>query len=263
MACKSDAVKEVDPHTAATMLRDHKVGLVEVSMYDDCGKDKMRRCFDWMIRAIYRDRCERSLSCLSYSRPWPLISITASTRADSNSVYRNPASPDVLNSPSNPWDLSRPLLSSTPTDGTPMTISSQSRASHLTNSAPTPHTPPKSPTRARSHNDLLSLAREREEREAGNQVAINDFDSRSSLPATGTNGGLTNRSSDNLDSQPVPKRQDQLSTFLPMVPGGLATGSICHYTVTQVYIIRQAALALGAPRRSLREVTVFSRQRRW
>ena len=64
MACKSDAVKEVDPHTAATMLRHHKVGLVEVSMYDDSGKDKMRRCFDWMIRAIYRDRCEPSLFCL-------------------------------------------------------------------------------------------------------------------------------------------------------------------------------------------------------
>lgn len=62
MACKSDAVKEVDPHTAATMLRDHKVGLVEVSMFDDSGKDKMRRCFDWMIRAIYRDRCKYSLS---------------------------------------------------------------------------------------------------------------------------------------------------------------------------------------------------------
>ena len=67
MACKSDAVKEVDPHTAATMLRHHKVGLVEVSMYDDSGKDKMRRCFDWMIRAIYRDRCELSLFCLLFS----------------------------------------------------------------------------------------------------------------------------------------------------------------------------------------------------
>lgn len=68
MACKSDTSKEVDPHTAATMLRDHKVGLVEVSMYDDPGKDKMRRCFDWMIRAIYRDRCEHSLSYLPYTR---------------------------------------------------------------------------------------------------------------------------------------------------------------------------------------------------
>jgi hypothetical protein len=64
MACKSDASKEVDPHTAATMLRDHKVGLVEVSMYDDSGKDKMRRCLDWMIRAIYRDRCAHFLPYL-------------------------------------------------------------------------------------------------------------------------------------------------------------------------------------------------------
>lgn len=141
--------------------------------------------------------------------------VSASTRADSNSVYRNPASPDVLNSTSHPWELSRTSLNSPPPDGTPITISSKSRTSYFANSPLTPHTPPKSPTRARSHNDLLSLAREREEREAGNQVAINDFNSRSSLPATGTNGDVTNRSTDNLDSHPVPKRQDQLSALLP------------------------------------------------
>jgi len=215
MACKSDAAKEVDPHTAATMLRDHKVGLVEVSMYDDSGKDKMRRCFDWMIRAIYRDRCGYYMSCLPCPRSLPLMSITASTRIDSNSTYRNPASPDVLNAPNHPWDLSRPLINSPPTDGAPMTISSKSRASYFTNSPTIPHTPPKSPTRARSHNDLLSLAREREERGVANQVAINDLNSRSSLPATGTNGGI---STDNLDSQPVPKRQDQLSVSFQRFP---------------------------------------------
>jgi hypothetical protein len=64
MACKSDSVKEVDPHTAATALRRYGVGLVEVSKLDDSGKDKMRRCFDWMVRAIYRGRCERFLSCI-------------------------------------------------------------------------------------------------------------------------------------------------------------------------------------------------------
>ena len=214
------------------MLRDHKVGLVEVSMYDDSGKDKMRRCFDWMIRAIYRDRCECFLPCRSQS----LISITASTRVDSNSVYRNPASPDVLNTPNNPWDPSKPSLNSPPTDGVSMAASSKSRASYFTSSPPTSRTPPKSPTRARSHNDLLSLAREREEREAGNQVAINDFSSRSSLPATGTNGSTANHSTDNLDSQPVPKRQDQLSTFLLKILGALATGSIRHEIVTQICI---------------------------
>jgi len=160
--------------------------------------------------------------------------VTASTRIDSNSIYRNPASPDVLNAPNHPWDLSRPLLNSPPTDGTPMTTSSKSRASYFTNSPTTPHTPPKSPTRARSHNDLLFLAREREERGANNQVAINDFNSRSSLPATSTNGGI---STDNLDSQPVPKRQDQLSVFYPKIPCDLALGSICRYTATQGCII--------------------------
>lgn len=118
-----------------------------------------------------------------------------------------------------------------------MTSSSECHTSYFTGSPQTPHTPPKSPARARSHNDLLSLAREREEREAGNQVAINDFNSRSSLPATGTNGDVTNRSSDNLGSQPVLKRQDQLSVFPPKIPGGFATGSIRHYTVTQSFII--------------------------
>ena len=217
MACKSDVAKEVDPHTAATMLRSHGVGLVEVSMYDDSGKDKMRRCFDWMIRAIYRNRCEYSLalSCVFCPRPWALIPVSASTRADSNSAYRNPASPDVLNATNHPWELSRTLLNSPPPDGTSMSTSSKSRASYFPNSPSTPRTPPKSPTRARSHNDLLSLAREREEREAGNQVAINDFNSRSSLPVTGTNGDGTSCSTDNLDSHPVPKRQDQLSVCLP------------------------------------------------
>ena len=164
------------------------------------------------------------------------MSITASTRVDPNSVYRNPASPDVLNTPNHPWDLSRPLLNSPPADGTPVSASSKSRTSYFTHSPPTPHTPPKSPSRARSHNDLLSLAREREEREAGHQVAINDFNSRSSLPATGTNGGATNRSSDIMDRQPVLKRQDQLSAFPPDIPGSLATGRSV-VTVTQGCII--------------------------
>jgi len=181
----------------------------------------------------------------------------ASTRVDSNSVYRNPASPDVLNTPNHPWDLSRPLLNSPPTDGTPMTTSSRSRASYFANSPSASHTPPKSPTRARSHNDLLSLAREREERETGNQVTINDFSSRSSLPATGTNGGVTNRSADNLDSQPAPKRQDQLSALLPKVSGGFATGSIHRDTVTQ-YCITDRRLSPWAHLDDLFEKLLFS-----
>jgi len=169
-----------------------------------------------------------------HHRSWSLISTLASTRVDSNSVYRNPASPDVLNTSNHPWDLSRPLLNPPPIDGTQMTIPSKYRTPYLPNS-PTPYAPSKSPTRARSHNDLLSLARERDERESGNQVAINDFNSQPSLPAAGTNGGVTNHSSDNLDSQPVPKRQDQLSIFLSKISGGPAAGSIYRCVTTQAY----------------------------
>jgi len=71
VACKSDAVSEVDPHTTAALLRGHEVGLVEVSMFSDAGKAKARRCFDWVIRAVHWGRCELS--------PSPI------------SVYRNPA----------------------------------------------------------------------------------------------------------------------------------------------------------------------------
>lgn len=113
-----------------------------------------------------------------------------------------------------------------------MTSSFKSHASYF-NPPSTSRTPSKSPTRARSHNDLLSLARKGEEREAGNQVAVNDFNSRSSLPATNTNGGVTTRDADNLESQPSSKRQDQLSAPLPQVPGGLASGSTPRDMTTQ------------------------------
>ena len=124
------------------------------------------------------------------------------------------------------------MLNSPPTDGTAITNSFKSRASYF-NPPPTSHAPAKSPTRARSHNDLLSLARKREEREAENQMAINDFNSRSSLPTTSTNGGAANRGADNLESQPAPKRQDQLSAFLPQVPDGLVSGSTPRDMTTQ------------------------------
>jgi hypothetical protein len=63
-ACKSDMVGEhsVDPQHVATILNRHQVGLVEVSTTGENGKDKMRRCFEWMIKAIYRDRSE----CMIY-----------------------------------------------------------------------------------------------------------------------------------------------------------------------------------------------------
>ena len=50
-ACKSDKDEAVDPSSACIMLQKYQVGLVQ-----EDGKDKMRRCLDWMIRAVSRER---------------------------------------------------------------------------------------------------------------------------------------------------------------------------------------------------------------
>lgn len=56
IACKSDMDdgRGIDPQRAASVLEKYQAGLVEVSIYQEIGKDKMRRCFEWMIKSIYR-----------------------------------------------------------------------------------------------------------------------------------------------------------------------------------------------------------------
>lgn len=58
IACKSDMDdgRGIDPQRAASVLEKYQAGLVEVSIYQEIGKDKMRRCFEWMIKSIYRER---------------------------------------------------------------------------------------------------------------------------------------------------------------------------------------------------------------
>jgi hypothetical protein len=57
LACKSDLDREVEPLTAIAVLGKYDVGLVEVSITHE-GKEKMRRSFDWLLRAIFRQRSE-------------------------------------------------------------------------------------------------------------------------------------------------------------------------------------------------------------
>lgn len=56
LACKSDLTQEIDPQAALEVLRKYDVGLVEVSLVKDGGKEKMKRSFDWLLRAVLRDR---------------------------------------------------------------------------------------------------------------------------------------------------------------------------------------------------------------
>lgn len=55
IACKSDLQKRVDPSAASEALQQYDVGLVEVS-HGENGRGKMRRSFDYLLRAILRER---------------------------------------------------------------------------------------------------------------------------------------------------------------------------------------------------------------
>jgi hypothetical protein len=55
LACKSDLDRQVEPQKALQVLQKYDVGLVEVANNTE-GKEKMRRSFDWLLKAIYRER---------------------------------------------------------------------------------------------------------------------------------------------------------------------------------------------------------------
>lgn len=56
LACKTDLEKRVDPKQALDLLKKYDSGLVEATAESKVGKDKMRRSFEWLIKAIVRDR---------------------------------------------------------------------------------------------------------------------------------------------------------------------------------------------------------------
>ncbi|KAF8078601.1 ras guanine nucleotide exchange factor domain-containing protein [Lyophyllum atratum] len=136
LACKSDLPHEVEPERALEVLEQYDVGLVEVAKAHEKGMSKMRRTFEWILKAVARDK--------------------RTNRSDFDANYRNPASPDVLISPP-PWENSR---TATPTASSAI-LSTGSVAQGQTiispgpNSPPSPSILPNSPTRARSTGDLL------------------------------------------------------------------------------------------------------------
>ncbi|KAG7099241.1 hypothetical protein E1B28_001104 [Marasmius oreades] len=132
LACKSDLDRQVDPETAAEVLQQYDAGLVEVSS-SESGKEKMKRSFDWILKAVVRDR-------RSFRNRWQ--------------DNRNPASPELLTSPS----LDHGTRTSTPT--VPSVVShSQSSTSVIQPPAKSHHQAmgsPTSPTRVSSTGDLPS-----------------------------------------------------------------------------------------------------------
>ncbi|KAF9044714.1 ras GEF [Hymenopellis radicata] len=104
LACKSDMQRAIDPQTAVEILLEYDVGLVEVTSTSESGKEKMKRSFDYLLKAIIRDR--------------------RSARHGFDD-YRNPASPDLVSTP--PWEGS--------SNATP-TVSSASSSTNAVHAVP-------------------------------------------------------------------------------------------------------------------------------
>ncbi|TEB35021.1 ras GEF [Coprinellus micaceus] len=135
LACKADLERRIEPDRALETLQEYDVGLVEVTTAQD-GKGKMRQSFDWLIKS----------------------------QSQSTNDNRNPASPEYLRNPSQPWDSAR---TSTPTAtlSTASGINTVPFDSSISSSSAmaSPSIPPSlstmspaSPTRARSTGDLLA-----------------------------------------------------------------------------------------------------------
>lgn len=58
LACKSDLERRVDPKLALVLLKQYDSGLVEATKESETGKDRMRKSFEWLVKAILRERSE-------------------------------------------------------------------------------------------------------------------------------------------------------------------------------------------------------------
>ena len=61
LACNSDLHRQVEPQKALEVLQQYNVGLVEVAKAQEQGREKIKRAFEWLMKAVFRDR--RSFKC--------------------------------------------------------------------------------------------------------------------------------------------------------------------------------------------------------
>ena len=56
LACKADLNLQIEPGFVSSLLNQYRAGLVEVSAVSDTGRAKLRRSFDWVLKAVFRHR---------------------------------------------------------------------------------------------------------------------------------------------------------------------------------------------------------------
>lgn len=54
LACKSELEQRVNPTEALAMLKPYDIGLVEASTTTEAGKERIRKAFQWVLKAITR-----------------------------------------------------------------------------------------------------------------------------------------------------------------------------------------------------------------
>lgn len=134
LACKADLETQVEPEYASSLFQQYRAGLVEVSVQSEVGRDKLKRSFDWLLKAVFRHR-----SSLFF--PHCFGPCTHQVNAEAidtinlpDHTYLNPASPDVLVSSSLPWEGSRtttPTIAQQPPLVPPSHYQFQSQSHHV------------------------------------------------------------------------------------------------------------------------------------
>ncbi len=66
LACKADLEPQVEPEYASRLLQQYRAGLVEVTVLNETGKDKLKRSFDWLLKAVFRHRSMYPFSLLPF-----------------------------------------------------------------------------------------------------------------------------------------------------------------------------------------------------
>ena len=106
LGCKVNLERAIKPFDASAMLNQHDAGLIEVSNVLEVGREKMKQCFLYTLKAIM---CQRGSLMFDSFLFLALILFLGPSRIDD----QNPASPDLpYKEPS--WEKSRANTPTTP-----------------------------------------------------------------------------------------------------------------------------------------------------
>lgn len=138
----------VSPKQALDTIQPY-AGIIEVSIRTDNGKNKIRKSFDVLQKAILKSR---GIILSSQEKTFILMRVIEAEWSEGD-AYQNPASPDIVNRSPMPWRVRSHSVTSShghidrQRSDTPSNIPSSPTRSPST---------PTSPIRARSTGDLLS-----------------------------------------------------------------------------------------------------------